>query len=139
MPVPGSLLSLAGAAESIIFVATRVCRDKHVFCRDKIMQVSFWSLQKFFSRQTYFCHDKRCVGPIMRCDLSRLVARKITKGIHSCKPAALNRQIAEGGRAGRWGRGGVKKNVKGMGWGVGGVGKRRGRGETGEGRFWKLE
>ena len=25
-----------------------------------------------------------------RCDLSRLLARKITKGIHSCKPASLN-------------------------------------------------
>ena len=28
-----------------------------------------------------------------RCDLSRLLARKITKGIHSCKPASLNRPI----------------------------------------------
>ena len=27
------------------------------------------------------------------CDLSRLLARKITKGIHSCKPASLNRPI----------------------------------------------
>ena len=25
-----------------------------------------------------------------RCDLSQLLARKITKGIHSCKPASLN-------------------------------------------------
>ena len=25
-----------------------------------------------------------------RCDLSRLLARKITKGIHSCKPVSLN-------------------------------------------------
>ena len=28
-----------------------------------------------------------------RCDLSRLLAQKITKGIHSCKPASLNRPI----------------------------------------------
>ena len=28
------------------------------------------------------------------CDLSRLLARKITKGIHSCKPASLNCPIA---------------------------------------------
>ena len=28
-----------------------------------------------------------------RCDLSRFLARKITKGIHSCKPASLNRPI----------------------------------------------
>ena len=26
----------------------------------------------------------------LRCDLSQLLSRKITKGIHSCKPAALN-------------------------------------------------
>ena len=30
-----------------------------------------------------------------RCNLSQLLARKITKGIHSCKPASLNRPIAE--------------------------------------------
>ena len=30
-----------------------------------------------------------------RCDLSRRLARKITKGIHSCKPASVNRQIHE--------------------------------------------
>ena len=29
----------------------------------------------------------------MRCDLSRLLARKITKRIHSSKPASLNRPI----------------------------------------------
>ena len=27
------------------------------------------------------------------CDLSRLLVQKITKGIHSCKPASLNRPI----------------------------------------------
>ena len=30
-----------------------------------------------------------------RCDLSKLLARKITKGIHSCKPALLNRPIQQ--------------------------------------------
>ena len=30
------------------------------------------------------------------CDLSQLLARKITKGIHSCKPASLNRPILNG-------------------------------------------
>ena len=30
------------------------------------------------------------------CNLSQLCARKITKGIHSCKPASLNRPIKEG-------------------------------------------
>ena len=29
------------------------------------------------------------------CDLSRLLAWKITKGIHSCKPALLNRPVQE--------------------------------------------
>ena len=32
----------------------------------------------------------------LRCDLSRHLARKSTKGIHSCKPASLNRPIAVG-------------------------------------------
>ena len=30
------------------------------------------------------------IGPEVRCDLSRLLARKITKRIHSSKPASLN-------------------------------------------------
>ena len=34
------------------------------------------------------------IGPEVRCDLSRLLARKITKRIHSSKPATLNRPIA---------------------------------------------
>ena len=33
------------------------------------------------------------IGPEVRCDLSRLLARKITKRIHSSKPASLNRPI----------------------------------------------
>ena len=30
-----------------------------------------------------------------RCDLSRLLAQRITKGIHLCKPASLNRPISK--------------------------------------------
>ena len=33
------------------------------------------------------------IGPEVRCDLSRLLARKITKRIHSSKPASLNRPV----------------------------------------------
>ena len=33
------------------------------------------------------------IGPEVRCDLSRLLARKITKRIHSSKPASLNHPI----------------------------------------------
>ena len=47
---------------------------------------------------------------------------QITKGIHSCKPAALNRQIAGAGRAGRWGPGGGKEKCDGDGVGGGGWG-----------------
>ena len=42
------------------------------------------------------CFYFRCVlrfGPEVRCDLSRRLARKITKRIHSSKPASLNRPI----------------------------------------------
>ena len=45
------------------------------------------------------CYTQREATPTQksvrkwRCDLSRLLARKITKGIHSCKPALLNRPI----------------------------------------------
>ena len=48
----------------------------------------------------FHCYTQREATPTQksarkwRCDLSRLLARKITKGIHSCKPAALNRPIA---------------------------------------------
>ena len=52
-------LSLAGAATNISLLTTKFCRHKHVFvatkhvfCPDKIMQISF------SSRQTYFCRDK---------------------------------------------------------------------------------
>ena len=48
----------------------------------------------------FHCYTQREATPIQksgrkwRCDLSRLLARKITKGIHSCKPASLNHSIA---------------------------------------------
>ena len=64
-------LSLARAATSIIFVATKMfmfCRDKltfvatkHVFCRDKSMLVATNGISvstKVLSRQAYFCRDK---------------------------------------------------------------------------------
>ena len=48
------------------------------------------------SRFNFRCYTQREATPTQksarkwRCDLSRLLARKITKGIHSCKPASLN-------------------------------------------------
>ena len=51
------------------------------------------------SRFNFHCYTQREATPTRnsarkwRCDLSRLRARKITKGIHSCKPASLNRPI----------------------------------------------
>ena len=52
------------------------------------------------SRFNFHCYTQREATPTQksarkwRCDLSRLLARKITKGIHSCKPFSLNRLIA---------------------------------------------
>ena len=68
-------LSLAGAATSIILVATKhvFCRDKNMLavtnvlsrqnyvCRDKIFLSRQTSRQKFCLRQAYFCRDKRRV------------------------------------------------------------------------------
>ena len=51
------------------------------------------------SRFNFHCYTQREATPTQksarkwRCDLSRLLARKITKGIHSCKAASLNRPI----------------------------------------------
>ena len=51
------------------------------------------------SRFNFHCFTQHEATPTQklarkqRCDLSRLLARKITKGIHSCKPASLNRPI----------------------------------------------
>ena len=36
------------------------------------------------------------IGPEVRCNLSQLLSRKITKRIHSSKPASLNRPISVG-------------------------------------------
>ena len=53
------------------------------------------------SRFSSHCYTQREATPTQKsarkwhCDLSRLVARKITKGIHSCKPASLKRPIAD--------------------------------------------
>ena len=51
------------------------------------------------SRFNFHCYTQREATPTQklarkwRCNLLRLVAWKITKGIHSCKPASLNRPI----------------------------------------------
>ena len=51
------------------------------------------------SRFNCHCYTQREATPTQKSarkrhsDLSRLLARKITKGIHSCKPASLNRPI----------------------------------------------
>ena len=51
------------------------------------------------SRFSFHCYTQREATPTQksarkwRCDRSRLLARKITKSIHSCKPASLNRPI----------------------------------------------
>ena len=50
-------------------------------------------------RFNFHCYTQREATPThksaqkWRCDLSRLLAQKITKGIHLCKPASLNRPI----------------------------------------------
>ena len=50
------------------------------------------------SRLKFHCYTQREVTPTQksarkwRCDLSRLLARKITKGIYSCQPASPDRK-----------------------------------------------
>ena len=62
-------MSLAGGAESIIFVATNKNTKKRIFCRDKKADKtwadiifshhkSFVATNLLMSRQTYFCRDK---------------------------------------------------------------------------------
>ena len=52
------------------------------------------------SRFSFHCYTQREAtltqksAQKRRCDFSRLLARKITKGIKSCKPASLNRPTA---------------------------------------------
>ena len=54
------------------------------------------------SRFNFHCYKQRETTPTQKsawkwhCNLSQLLARKITKGIHSCKPASLNCPIKEG-------------------------------------------
>ena len=54
------------------------------------------------SRFNFRCYTQREAMPTQksarkwRCDLSRHLARKVTKGIHSCKQASLNRPIGDG-------------------------------------------
>ena len=51
------------------------------------------------SRFNFHCYTQCEATPTQKsarkwcCDLSRLLARKITKGIHLCKPASLNRPV----------------------------------------------
>ena len=51
-------------------------------------------------RFNFHCYTQHEAMPTQKltqkwlCDLSRLLLQKITKGIHSCKPASLNRPIA---------------------------------------------
>ena len=50
------------------------------------------------SRFNFYCYTQREATPTQKsarmcCDLSRLLTRKITKSIHSSKPASLNRPI----------------------------------------------
>ena len=73
------------------------------------------------SRFNFHCYTQREATPTQklawkwRCDLSRLLVRKITKGIHSCKPASLICPITGGVRCctglatkpKKWGWGGV--------------------------------
>ena len=61
-----------------------------------IYQISNMHIPRLFSKLNGFCYTQ-CEATATqksarkwRCDLSRLLARKITKGIHSCKPASLN-------------------------------------------------
>ena len=55
------------------------------------------------SRFNFHCYTQREAMPIQesarkwRYNLSRLLARKTTKGIYSCKPASLNRPIGARG------------------------------------------
>ena len=69
--------SLARAATSTIFVATKVCMSQQNLCRDKYVFVA----TKVLLRQAYFCRDKRRVlsqqTRISR-DKSKLVATKHT-------------------------------------------------------------
>ena len=77
------------------------------------------------SRFNFYCYTQReATTPTQesawkwRCGLLRLLARKITKGIHLCKPASLNRPIgsARGGGGGGGGGGGALGRKGGRGF-----------------------
>ena len=61
--------------------------------------VAFVLLRNF--RFNFHCYTQHEATPTQKsalkscCDLSRLLAQKITKGIHWCKPASLKRPIAD--------------------------------------------
>ena len=74
-------LSLAGAATSIIFVATNT--TKHVFCRDKSM---FVTTKVCWSRQKYVGRDKTCR------DKHNLVATKVYFMLCLSRQILLSRQ-----------------------------------------------
>ena len=84
----GGRLSLSGAATSIIFVATKFCRDKSMlyFCRDKIMFVT----TKLLSRQI-FVAGNTCLSR----QNTAFVVTKLRK-YHFCRDktnTCLSRQI----------------------------------------------
>ena len=66
------------------------------FCNSTV--VAFVMLRN--SRFNFHCYTQREATPTQKsarkwhCNLSWLLVWKITKGIHSCKPASLNRLIA---------------------------------------------
>ena len=78
-------------------------RRKDTFCSPSIpfpryfLQLQqYWHLYCFailVSTSTVIHNAYSEIIPEVRCDLSRLLARKITKCIHSSKPASLNRLI----------------------------------------------
>ena len=62
---PRGCLSLAGAATSIIFVATKhgFVATKHVFCRDKsILVVTSFVVKKICLLRQKVCHEKKKGG-----------------------------------------------------------------------------
>ena len=51
----GCILSLAGAATSIVFVATKVCLSRRNFCRDKTFVATYTCLSR--PKRPRFCRD----------------------------------------------------------------------------------
>ena len=66
------------------------------FPRQILQLKQYWHLYCFailgsMSTVTHSAYSE--IDPEVHCDLSRLLVRKITKHIHSSKPASLNRPI----------------------------------------------